>query len=459
MKKLVKNDTEVSYKKIISIAVPIVLSSFSTSLMAVVDRSFVSNYDLTEFTAVMTASTYAIAISGLFLGIISYMSYFISQYYGAREYKNCTKTVIHSIYVSCLFSLLLLLITPLVTLIFNGLGHSEIVVRYEKQYFYFILAANCVNMFATSLSNLFKGIGKTRIILVIGILANVINIFLDWALIFGRLNFPELGGIAGGGLATLLSTIFALICYIVFFLLKQEYRKQFNIFSFQRFDFLFLKNVFKYSIPTGLQDFIRALFYSLCLLIISMSGEVDIASANIVFTIEGISILPILGITTSVAIIVAQEKGAKRDANIPKVFKKGIFLLLIFNFIIMCVFYFFPKELISIFSNDNEMGKFTEIMNTSIPLMKIMITWIILDSVQMLIGGSLRALGDTKFFMTISMIYSPIFYIIIPFVLVKLSFSITWIWWSLVLFTVFMFVTTLFRYFQGQWKNTNMISE
>ena len=449
----------VSYRNIIRLAIPIVLSSLSATVMSIVDRGFASSFDITQFSSIMTSATYANTVAGIFTGIISYMVYYVSQYYGSESYENCAKIFWQSIYLSIVFSIVLLLIVPIAAPIFKWLGHSTEVVVYEKEYFFYVLSAGCVNLFVLSITNLFKGVSKVGVVFTVGVLSNIVNVFLDWLLIFGNMNMPELGAITGGGIATLSSNIFALVALVFYLSFNKEYWKPYRILQNRTLNLKTIGQILRYSIPTSIHNFVRMAYYSICLLIISIAGEIGISSANIVFTIESISILPVTGIVTAISIIATQEKGANRSENIGKVLKKGVFLILSINVIIMVLYIFFPSGLIILFNNIKEPDRFKQISDIAKPLIRIMALWISMDSIHLVISNTLRALGDTKFFMMVSIISPPLFYIVIPLICVQNSISIIWIWWGLLLFTVVIFVSAILRYLGGRWKHIEIIAK
>lgn len=448
-----------SYKSIINLAVPIIFSSFSAALMSFVDASFVSKYDITQFAAILTASTFATTASAVFAGIIAYMVSFVSQYYGAKEPEKCSKIVWQSLYLSILFIIILAIFSPFIINIFRALGHKEEVIAYEKQYFFFILSTHCVYMLAVSINNLYKGIGKVKIIMFVGIFSNLLNIFLDWALIYGKLHFPELGGIMGSGSATLISSIIALLIYVAILVLDKTYRRQYMIFSNMRPDIEFIKHLLRYAFPAGVEGIAGTGFYSFCLLIISMAGEISIVSANIAFTIEGISIVPISGIVSAIGIMVATEKGGGFIENVSVVLKKGIKIILCFNIVIIILFFGFPSVLISFFQNEKDSVLFSQIVELTLPLIRITAIWIITDSIRLAIGGALRALGDTKFMMIIFFLVPPIFYILIPFIMVQLGLGLIWIWLSLFVFTIVMLIIVSIRFLRGAWKKIDILQQ
>ena len=453
----VKIEEQVSLKKIVEITYPIIFSMFSLNLMIFVDRAFVAKYNLTQFAATMPAGNVASAISSIFIGVIGFASTLIAQYYGARKLKDCSLSMWQGVYLSMAFSLLIVLISPLAARIFELMGHASDLLKYEKQYFYLIIISSCVQFFITAFSSLYRGIGDTKITMYVGIISNIFNIILDWAFIFGKLGFPEMGGVVGAGLATILSSVIGCTIYVAL-LNRKKTAEEYSIFANKKPDRDLISKIVKFGLPSGVQSFVGTGYFSLLLLIIGKSGEFNLTCSNIAFTIEGISIFPVWGLGIALSIIAGQERGAGRTESIAKVLIKGITLGLCFNFLIILVYNLFPKQLISIFNNGGDREKFEAIINYTTILIRITSIWIVFDTIQIVIGNVLRAVGDTVFMMIIFMVMPFLFYIVLPYIfIVVLQLPLIWIWVELLIYTLFMLALVSFRFLSGKWKKIKVI--
>ncbi|MBN2531398.1 MAG: MATE family efflux transporter [Spirochaetales bacterium] len=452
----IKNQN-ISIKRIITITLPVVLSSLALNVMVFVDRAFIAKASLTQFSATMPASFFANTIASIFLGMVGYASTLISQYYGAGKNKECSSSMWQAVYLSTIFSVILLALSPLMSFGFQIMGHKGELLGYEKQYFYFIIIASCVQLFSTAFSSFYTGRGNTRTIMIVGITGNICNIILDWIFIFGKFGFPAMGGIAGGGLATIVSCLIGVIIYI-FLLNRKTLKDQYDILGNRKPDKNLIMKFLKFGFPTGIQSFVSMGYVSFLLLIIGKTGEFNLACSNIAFTIEGISIFPVWGIGAAAGIVAGQERGAGRVENIFTVLKRGIFLGLCFNVLIILVYNLFPEFLISIFNNGKEPDKFERIMAFTIPLIRITSVWLVFDTMQIIIGNVLRYVGDTFFMMMIHLTMPFLFYIVIPYISVWSGLSLFWIWIELLIFTLCMLTLLSIRFLGGKWKKINMIS-
>ncbi|WP_223069094.1 MATE family efflux transporter [Paenibacillus caui] len=452
-----KVNSSVTFSRMLRLAVPVLLSMFSLNVMVFVDRAFVAKYDLVQFAATLPASNLATSFANLFIGLIGFASVLISQYYGAGQYGKCALSMWQGVYLSFLFSAILLVSAPGVSGIFGLMGHSGELLQHEKHFFYLMILSSCAQLFVTAFSGIYRGIGSTMTILVVGVFVNILNILLDWLLIFGRGGLPELGGIAGSGFATLISTAAGAITYIGL-LNRAKMKEKYGIFSHVKINKDLIFKLLRFGLPAGVQTFAGSGYFTLLLLFVGKTGELNLSAANIAFTIEGISIIPVWGLGAAVSIIAGQEKGAGRADQVGEALKKGLLVGLVINLAIIAVYNLFPRELISLFGAGEQSQMFDRVMDLTLPLIRITSLWIVFDTLQIVVGNVLRAMGDTVFMMTISLVVPILFYALFPYFLTRIDWiPLYWVWLDLLLYTFVMLGLVFFRYLEGKWKRMELI--
>jgi MATE family multidrug resistance protein len=293
--------------------------------------------------------------------------------------------------------------------------------------------------------------------MIVGIMANGLNILLDWILVFGKFGFPAMG-IVGAGLATIASSFFALCMIFLVIVFRKETRTVFGIFENLRPDFQILRKIVRYGFPAGAHFFLGVSSFSIFLLMLGRLGDVPLAAANIAFSIEGISFMPVLGFATAIGIISGQEKGGGRPENVPAAVKKGIMIALVYNVAIITLFNFFPEALISIFNRGGEAVNFDSIISLTVPLIHLTSLWLIFDSIQLILSETLKSLGDTFFLMTVSGVF-PFLFFIIPSYLAAFVWKLPLysLWIIIVLWVIVLFFIMLGRFLQGKWRMIDLI--
>jgi len=111
-------------RDLLRIAIPMIVSQGSETVMLFVDRLFLSFLGKNFISAAMSGGLTAFAVSSLFIGIVGYVNAITAQYYGAGKYEKCSQTINQGLYLSFGFYPVLLLLIPLIRLFFNSAGHS-----------------------------------------------------------------------------------------------------------------------------------------------------------------------------------------------------------------------------------------------------------------------------------------------------------------------------------------------
>ncbi|MDF2876293.1 MAG: norM 3 [Sporomusa sp.] len=396
--------------------------------MIFVDRMYVAQYNLTQFAAMMPASFLATAIASFFVGIIGYVSVLVAQCYGARRYQDCSASMWQGVYLSMFFTFLLIMFSMVSSNIFKVMGHDGDLLKFEMEYFFLIILANCIQLFSTAFSSFYCGIGDTKITMYVGIATNIVNMVLTWLLVFGKYGLPEMGMF------------------------------QYQILRNYHFNRVLLHKLLKFGLFSGIQSFVDIGYFSILFIIIGMTGEFALTCVNITVAIEAAFILPLIGITTAVGIIAGQERGANRLNNIPIVIKKGIIIGICYNLLIISMCNFLPEFLIAIFNSEQDKEKFLLINNVTIPLVRLTSLWIVLDMIHLIIGSVLEAVGDTRFMMVMYAVVPFLFYVILPYVLcVVASLSLSWLWIALIGYRVVLLLLVTNRFLGGKWKGINVI--
>ena len=279
------------------------------------------------------------------------------------------------------------------------------------------------NMLMNILNSILRGSKNTKIPLVASIIINIVNIFLDWALIFGKFGFPELG-IKGAALATAISHISG-FTFIVFYTIKfSEIKPRFKYI--QNLKMSKLKRLLKLSIPSSLQEAAFNLTRLLGTVMIMYIGGVAFAANQITTTIESISFMPGSGFAIAATTLVGHKIGenkiheAKHYAYVCTVLGTIIMMLCGLTFLL------FPKFLISLFINKSE----TDVINLGTICLTIASLEQTPMAISMILGGSLKGAGDTKTPFIVSLISSWLIRLpLMIYFIYLLKASVTYVWW------------------------------
>lgn len=444
-----------SFKNLIRLALPVVLSMLSLNIMQFFDRTFLARFDMQHFAASFPAGMISFTFISIFLGIAIYVKDLVSQFYGAEKNHECTISSWQGIYYSIFVGIILIVSYPFTSKIFIFAGHDLALIPLEKNYFFWMLVSGSISILVHALIGFFFGTSNTKIAMIANVVANLSNIFFNWVLIFGKLGFPALG-ITGAGIGTVLGqTVCLIILLFVFF--NKKYKNNFQTHSLYKFNFKIIKKLIKFGIPSGIAYFLDIGQWGLFILFLGKLGEKALASANMSIALESVSFLPIIGLAAGTSILTGQEKGAGRLDSIKKVLLKSFIIAFFYDIIILIFFIGIPDILILIFKSKHNTLYFNEIQNITITLIRITGVWLFLDAIRIMFTHILRSLGDVYFLMIATFLGGATLaastYIIINY----LNYGLKGLWILIGFYTFLMSIVLFIRFLSGKWKSINMI--
>jgi len=141
-------------------------------------------------------------------------------------------------------------------------------------------------------------------------MGNIINMVLNYIMIFGHFGFPELG-VKGAAIATLIATLFNLIVF-AFVAINRDHETRYRILSGWRLQLSLFLRLLRFGFPSGLQFFILYLSVSIFILLVGRLGTITLAATSIAFNINMLAFMPMVGFGMAVMILVGQYQGKKR---------------------------------------------------------------------------------------------------------------------------------------------------
>ncbi len=446
------------YREVARVCVPLVTGMAATTVMEFTDRIFLSHYSVDAISAVVPAGVTVFLILCFLGGVAGYISVFIAQYHGSGRPEKIGATLWQGIFFT-LFSGIILLLTALfvTTPLFALVGHSPEVQALEERYFRILCMGGVLHVAIQTLSGFFTGRGMTRPVMIANIVGMLVNIPLNYALIFGLWGLPELG-ITGAGIATVVSWGVIVLCLAppIFF---GNFRKEFRLFESMGLDRDILTRLLRYGVPGALQFSLDIFAFTFFILLVGRMGTVPLAASNIVISISSLAFMPALGFSFGMSSMAGQALGRGRPEEARTAAWSGIHMLLCYTVLLDAVFLFAPQALIGIFIDAGEMGgSYEDILQTAVILLRLVAMYILLDVFYMIFAAVLKGAGDTRFLL------SAIFGATLSCMLLPLFVGINYLgmgiyaaWGCIVVFIGTLCVLISWRYHGGKWEKMLVI--
>lgn len=382
-------------KKVLNIALPIVLSHLLITSFGIADTIMVK-FIPRGISGVGLASQISNVCGTIMFAFSVGVGMFIAQFFGDKKEKGIRKTfallLILAFILGLLFTVLgLFFPKPILQIFTDDPVVLDIGVRYIK-----IVALSYIpNLLSIAFSTAYRNIQDTKMNFIIQTISATINVVFNWLLIFGIWIFPEMG-IEGAALATLISAIFNLGFNIIYGVLsKQIFMAKINDF-FTCFNKKFIKQVMKKSIPLLINETMFSVGSMLYIVIFNKLGTDAYEGYRITETIIGLLFAVSYGLSAAVSSMTGACLGADDNEQAQEYgnnfVKMGLFLSLAMGLIVILT----AKPLVNLFNSDEVTAASIKI---AITLMYVMALRITLKMFINVLFAIFRAGGHSRFVM------------------------------------------------------------
>lgn len=459
MNRIIKRwKSEGGYRDVLVLAIPLIISTGTTSVLHFVDRVFLAWYSAEALAAAMPASMMAHTFMSLFLGIGGYTSVFVAQYYGAARYNRVGPVIWQAIYISAAGGLLMLCLIPFSKYIFDFFGHGPLIQHNEDIYFRILCLCGFPGIAVSSISGYFSGRGKPWPVAWVNIIGVIINLFLDYIFIFGKLGLPEMG-IKGAGYATLIANIFTLSIFL-FLISAGSQNKVYHTIKGWRPDKELLLRMLRYGTPAGMQYFLDMAAFTLFLLLLGRLGTVSLVATNIAFNINTLAFMPMIGCGMAISVLVGQFLGKGRPDMAEKSSYSGFHMTFIYMLTVSILYVVVPDVFIAPFAMRTDPAEFAEIYRLSVVLLRFVAVYSIFDTMSIIFSSAVKGAGDTKFVMYMSVIMAWLIMVVPSYIAIEiLGWGVLSCWVFATLFVCILGVGFYLRFLQGKWKGMLVIEK
>lgn len=447
---------EGGYRQFLDIAFPLILSTGALSVQHFVDRMFLSWYSPQAIAAAMPAGMLNFCIMSLFIGTAGYVNTFVAQYFGAGRKHRIGPVVWQSLYVSALGGLAVMMLIPLAVPFFDFVGHDPAIRSLEVDYFVILCLGAGPMIASVALSGFFSGRGRTWPVMWINILATGVNLLFNYALVFGKWGFPEMG-IRGAGVATVVSGIFSFLVYLPL-VCRSFHDQTYHTLRGWRFERELFARMLRFGFPSGVQFFLDMSGITIFILLVGRLGTESLAATNIAFNISTLSFMPMIGSGIAVSVMVGQYLGMNRSELAEKSVYSGFHLTFAYMGLISLAYLLVPDLFVLPFAAGADPKTFGEIYRMTVLLLRFVAVYSIFDTMNLVFASAIKGAGDTRYVM-FAIIVASVFLLVTPTYLgiFVMGWGLMASWINVSAYIAILGVVFFFRFSGGKWKSMRVI--
>ncbi len=412
---------EISYKRILKMAIPLMASSFIQSIVMITDSAFLSRYNTIDFDAAGNAGLLYITLYVILMGMSDGTQILMARRIGEERSRELPQLFGSALFLNfigaiVLFAIAQIMMPPLIQSIVSNndiaLGEAQFV-QYRSLGLFFSVGILAINAY-------FLSIGKTSVVLMGSLVIAIGNIALDYFMIFGICSLPAMG-LKGAALASTFAEALGLI-YLLYAFLNNKHQKNHKIIRHLRVKKQSIIRLFKLSSPIMLQGLVALSTWTTFFIWIEQMGTHELTISQVIRSLYFLTFVPIWGFAGTTKTYVSQYVG-KKDFSGVKLAQRKIQILTILSLLLITHgMILYPSALVSLINPD------PFIQQEAIEILRFVFGSILIFGISSVYFQSISGTGNTRFTFIVELT-AVFIYILSAYILIKVfHVSLFWVW-------------------------------
>jgi len=442
-------------REVLVLALPLVISMGSWSLMNFVDRMFLLWYSTPAMAAALPAGMLYFTLICFPLGVATYVNTFVAQYEGAQRPERIGAVVWQGMRIGLYVAPLLLATVPLAPAVFRLAGHDPQLAPLEVIYYQVLCFGAAAQVMAGAMSSFFSGRGRTGVVMAVDCTAALLNVVLDYAWIFGHWGLPALG-IEGAAWATVVSLWSRVLLYGCI-MLRPALREKYGLIAGRRFDAPLMRRLLRYGGPNGLQLLIEVAAFAVFILLIGRLGETAMAATTLAFNVNSVAWVPMMGMGIAVTTMVGQQLGRDCPGLAARATWTSFCLTQAYLSIMAALYVLVPDVFLMGHAWRTAPEQFARLRDVTVVLLRFVAVYSLFDAMNVVFVGAIKGAGDMRFILATSMVMSPLPVLAAWAGIRYWGWGLIWCWVVITAWVCALGLVYLARFLQGRWRQMRVI--
>jgi MATE family multidrug resistance protein len=380
------------------LAAPVMLGMLGHTFVSFVDNIMVGQIGTAELAAVSLGNSFMFIAMSLGIGFSTAVTPLIAEADSANNFKQAKSTFKHGLFLCTVLGIVLFLCVYFAKPLLYLMQQPQEVVALAIPYLDLVAFSLIPLIVFQALKQFSDGMSMTRYPMYATLIANIVNIVLNYLLIFGKFGFPTLG-IVGAAYGTVISR-FIMLAYLWWLLAKKERTKalvtNIKLFVLEK---LMLQKLINLGAPSAMQMLFEVAIFTAAIWLSGLLGKNAQAANQIALNLSSMTFMVAMGLSVASMIRVGNQKGLQNYKELRRIafsiFLLGILLAIFFG----SVFFLFHKSLPKIYVDFTDITNYAdnlEVVSIASQLLFAAAIFQISDTIQVVVLGALRGLQDVK---------------------------------------------------------------
>jgi MATE family multidrug resistance protein len=380
------------------LATPVILGMLGHTLVSFVDNIMVGQLGTAELAAVSLGNSFMFIAMSLGIGFSTAITPLIAEADAENNFIKGKSSFKHGLFLCSILGISLFLLLFFLKPLMYFMKQPTEVVELALPYLDLVALSLIPLIIFQAFKQFSDGLSMTKYPMYATIIANIINVILNYVLIFGKFGFPQLG-IVGAAYGTLISR-FIMLGYLWYLLKNKEKSKAFltNIKLFV-LDKLMLKKLLSLGTPSAMQMFFEVMIFTAAIWLSGLLGKNPQAANQIALNLSSMTFMVAMGLGVAAMVRVGNQKGLQNYLELRRI-AFSIFLIgFVFAVFFGLFFIVFHGQLPKLYLDHDDVENVidnSEVISIASKLIIAAAIFQISDSIQVVVLGALRGLQDVK---------------------------------------------------------------
>ena len=432
-----------------NVAYPIFLGLLAQNIINVTDTAFLGHVGETALGGAAMGGLLYICIYTMAFGFSIGSQILIARRNGEGNYHMIGEIMWQGSAFSFAMAVIMLVLMfmfaePMIRLFVN----SESVYNATYEFFIWRMWGLLFSFINVMFRALYIGITNTKVLTMNAIVMALVNVFLDYAMIFGKCGFPEMG-IKGAAIASVIAEASSLVFYIIYTRCKIDIGK-YRLNRIGRSRPSIVLRILHISSFTMMQYFLSMAIWFVFFIAIERLGERQLAIANIVRSVYVVLLIPVQSLATTANTLISNLIGAGGVAGVMKLMKKISLMSLFIILAVIALALIFPHAILSVYTNDSTL------ISESIPSLYVVYAAIILASFSFVYFNGISGTGNTKAALYIELIVQTVYAAYVIMIGMVLRKPVEICYTTEIIYYLLMFGLSILYLKKAKWQNKSI---
>lgn len=439
----------ISYKRILKIALPIVIGGLAQNVIMATDVIFMAGVSQVSLDAVGLAGLFYTTFFIFGFGFSIGVQVLIARRDGEKDYLSIGRIFDSSLIIMFIFSVLMYLI-----MIYYGPILLKNLVKSEAVYLDTVLYLQnrawgiFFSVGILAFRSFYLGISNTNIISYSTGFMAVLNVVLNYCLIFGHWGFPA-WGIVGAAVASSISELVAYL-FTIIYTLANDFKKKYGIFKSYVIEFVDLRIISRISSPIMFQYFFSHACWFLFFIIIEQSGELALAISVIIRVIYMFIMTPFWGLGAATNTLVSFSLGENKKEQIYALMKRMIILSLLLTIPFILINFVFGFEVLNLVSENAALA------SAAVPTLYVITVSLVFFAIANILFSAVTGSGNTRVALVIEVGTLVIYLMLCYWLGIVQQYPVEIVWLTEVTYFLLLgFISALYLKYSN-WKETKI---